>query len=77
MVDDRLQTLTSVFVNKGYDAVTATQQAYAQIKNIVRDNAYIMAFNDAFLVLSVSLFVGAVLVWLCRQTRAVPGAAAH
>src|SRR6266404_4732374 len=77
LVADRVQALTTVFVNKGYDSVTATQQAYAQIKNVVRENAYIMAFNDAFLVVAVSLLAGAVLVWLCHQAKAVPGAVAH
>jgi NhaP-type Na+/H+ and K+/H+ antiporter len=43
----------------------------------VRENAYIMAFNDAFLVVAVSLLAGAVLVWLCHQAKAVPGAVAH
>jgi len=62
---------------EGYDSVTATQQAYAQIKNVVRENAYIMAFNDAFLVVAGSLLAGAVLVWLCHQAKAVPGAVAH
>ena len=77
LVADRVQALTAVFVNKGYDSVTATQQAYAQIKNVVRENAYIMAFNDAFLVVAGSLLAGAVLVWLCHQAKAVPGAVAH
>ena len=77
LVTDRVQALTTVFVNKGYDSVTATQQAYAQIKNVVRENAYIMAFNDAFLVVAGSLLAGAVLVWLCHQAKAVSGAVAH
>ena len=77
LVADHVQALTTVFVNKGYDSVTATQQAYAQIKNVVRENAYIMAFNDAFLVVAGSLLAGAVLVWLCHQAKAVPGAVAH
>jgi DHA2 family multidrug resistance protein len=77
LVTDRVQALSTVFVKKGYDSVTATQQAYAQIKNVVREDAYIMAFNDAFLVVAGSLLAGAVLVWLCHQAKAVPGAVAH
>jgi DHA2 family multidrug resistance protein len=61
-------------VSRGYDFTTATQQAYAQIKNIVRREAYVMAFDDAFLVVGVALLVVAVLVWFCR--RKAPGAAA-
>jgi len=77
VVADRLQALSAVFVDKGYDAVTATQQAYAQIKNSVRENAYIMAFSDAFLVVSALLLAGAVIVWFCHRTKAVPGAVAR
>jgi DHA2 family multidrug resistance protein len=77
VVADRVQALTTAFVNKGYDSVTATQQAYAQIKNIVRENAYIMAFSDAFLVVGALLLAGAALVWLCHQTRPTAGSVAH
>jgi hypothetical protein len=65
-----------VFANKGYDSVTATQRAYAQIKNVVREKTYLMACNDAFLAVAVSLLAGAVLVWLCHRAKAVPGAVA-
>jgi len=33
---------------KGYDPVTATKGAYSQMKNVVRREAYLMAFNRAF-----------------------------
>ncbi|HEX6566318.1 MAG TPA: DHA2 family efflux MFS transporter permease subunit [Chthoniobacterales bacterium] len=69
LVEDRIQALTTAFVNKGYDTVTATQQAYAQIKNIVRENAYVMAFSDAFLAVAAALVAGALLVWFCRPVR--------
>jgi DHA2 family multidrug resistance protein len=77
VVQDRVDSLTAVFVNKGYDAVTATQQAYGEIKNVVRENAYIMAFRDAFLVPGISLLIGAALVSLCRQTKPAAGSVAH
>jgi hypothetical protein len=57
--------------------VTATQRAHAQIKNMVRGNAYMMAFSDAFVVVSALLLAGAVLVWLCYRAKAVPGTIAH
>jgi len=77
VVQDRVTYLSTIFVNKGYDAVTATQQAYGQIKDVVRREAYIMAFDDAFLIVGVSLLIAAVLVWFCRQTTAKEGAVAH
>jgi DHA2 family multidrug resistance protein len=67
-VQNRVEQITSVFTAKGYDPVTATKDAYAQLKNVVRREAYVMAFNDAFLVVTIALLVGAVLVWLCQKT---------
>jgi len=43
----------------------------------VRRDANIMAFNDAFLFIGVSLLLGAVLVWFCKKTVAKGGAPAH
>jgi DHA2 family multidrug resistance protein len=77
VVQARLQTLTDAFVSRGYDLTTATQQAYAQIKNIVRREAYVMAFDDAFLVVGVSLLVATTLVWFCRKKKGRDAAAAH
>lgn len=77
VVQDRLNDLSVAFVNKGHDAVIATQQAYGQLKNIVRREAYVMAFNDAFLIVGISLLIAAVLVWLCQKTTAKAGMAAH
>jgi MFS transporter, DHA2 family, multidrug resistance protein len=67
-VHERVQALAATFVNKGYETVTATQQAYGHIKDIVRRDAYIMAFDDAFLIVGISLLIGAILVWFCRKT---------
>ena len=67
IVQSRLQILTDAFVNKGYDLATSTQQASAQVKNIVRREAYVMAFDDAFLVVGISLLIAATLVWFCRK----------
>jgi len=77
VVHERVQSLAANFMSKGYDAVTAKQQAYSQVGAIVRRDAYIMAFGDAFLVVAVSLIICAVLVCLCRKTTAKEGAVAH
>ena len=67
-VQDRISQISSTFTAKGYDPVTATKSAYAQLKQLVRREAYVMAFNDAFLVVMVALLIGAILVWLCHKT---------
>jgi MFS transporter, DHA2 family, multidrug resistance protein len=56
-------------VAKGYEPATATNSAYAQLKLLVRREAYVMAFNDAFLVVMVALLIGAFLVWFCHGQR--------
>jgi len=77
VVQDRLSQISSIFTAKGYDPVTATKSAYAQLKQLLRREAYVMAFNDAFLVVMVALLIGALLVWLCRKTTIKQRLAAH
>jgi uncharacterized membrane protein len=36
-----------------------------------------MAFDDAFLIVGISLLIGAVLVWFCQKTSARAGVVAH
>ena len=70
----RLATVQASFEAKGFDAATALTQAYGSIKQLVRREANIMAFNDAFMLVGVSLLISAGLVWFCQRPK--PGAAA-
>jgi MFS transporter, DHA2 family, multidrug resistance protein len=65
----RLEDLTNRFVSQGLDSVTATNQAYKAIDNIVRRESYVMAFNDCFLVIGICLLAGGALVWLCQRPQ--------
>lgn len=76
-VQDRVNFLTQQFQTAGYDPVDAMNKAYALLKEIVRREAYVMAFNDAFLTVSIALLSASVLVWLCRKTIAKEGSVAH
>ena len=69
--------MTQSFVNKGFDSATALNQAYGAIKGVVRREALVMAYNDAFLFVGLGLALGAGLIWFCRPARAKAGAAAH
>ena len=73
----RLATITDEFIGKGFDAVTAGRQALASIKGLVRRDAFIMAFNDAFLLIAIALLVSAGAIWFCKKARPGEGAAAH
>ncbi len=48
----RVASLQQSFMTKGFGPVTALQQAYETIKGVVRRDAFIMAFNDAFFVIA-------------------------
>jgi len=72
----RLAAVQQSFVGKGFDPVTAKHQAYGAIKEIVRREANIMAFNDAFFIIGIGLLAGAALVWLCKKPGPESGMAA-
>ena len=62
----RVAALQQSLVSKGFDQVAALQQAYRTIQSVVRRDAFIMAFNDAFLVIAIVLLVAAIAIWFCR-----------
>lgn len=63
----RLAAERQRFITEGFDPITALDQAYHVIKSIVQREAFIMAYNDAFLVVGVGLLLSAVLVWICKR----------
>jgi DHA2 family multidrug resistance protein len=67
VVQARLAAMQQNFISKGADPVVALNQAYSAMKSIVRRDAFIMAFNDAFLVIAISLLVAAAAIWLCKK----------
>jgi len=69
----RLTAIQGDFVNKGFDATTALKQSYAVIKSLVTREAFVMAFNDAFLVISIALLVCAGAIWFCKSPGAEQG----
>jgi DHA2 family multidrug resistance protein len=72
----RMASLQQGFIAKGTDPVTAKREAYGTIKEIVRRDANIMAFNDAFLVIGIGLLAGGALVWCCKKPGPESGMAA-
>jgi len=63
----RVAALQQSFSSKGFDAATASKQAYGVIKSLVRRDAFIMAFNDAFFVIAIGLLVAGAAIWLCKK----------
>jgi len=75
----RLDQLTQSFVSSGVDPATAATRALAVIDRIVRREAYVMAYNDGFMIMAVFLFacVGALLFADKVKAPSGPGAGAH
>jgi DHA2 family multidrug resistance protein len=76
-VQARLASTTAQFMAKGFDHATAMSQAYRALKMAVRQSAYVMAYNDAFYIVGMSLLVGAILVWFCKKPALGAPAPAH
>jgi DHA2 family multidrug resistance protein len=66
----RIAMVQQSLIDKGFDAVTALKQTYAVIKSIMTKDAFVMAFNDAFLVVAVGLLIAAAAIWACKTPEA-------
>lgn len=74
----RLDQLTQAFQQRGgVDLATAQQRALAAIDRVVRQEAFVMAYNDCFYFIGMALFASAIAVLFFRKVRATGGAAAH
>jgi DHA2 family multidrug resistance protein len=74
-VQERLDQLTQAFMSRGIDAVTAANQALAAIDRIVRREAYVMAYNDAFWIVGLVLLGCIGVLWFADKTKSPGGAA--
>lgn len=70
---DRLALFQAGFASTGIDAVTATQKARAALDMTVRQQAYVMSFNDCFLVVSIGLVASSFLILSCRKVEGATG----
>ncbi|MBS0540391.1 MAG: DHA2 family efflux MFS transporter permease subunit [Proteobacteria bacterium] len=66
-VQDRLQGLTAMFIERGADVAHATQQGAALMAQQVRLNASVMAFSDSFWMLGVCILVSLVALLILRK----------
>jgi DHA2 family multidrug resistance protein len=71
----RLDTLAQNFASKGFDLATAQDMAVKALDNVVRRDSFVMAYNDAFLILGIALFACVAIVWLSKKVLGGAGAA--
>ncbi len=74
---ERIAALTQGFMARGAETITAGQQAFGALANLVRREAYVMAYADCFFILGGLLLAMLALVWFCRRPEASAGFAAH
>jgi len=73
----RIDQMTQYFISRGADLSTAQNQAIASISNIVRREAFIMAFNDCFYFIGLALLLSGVAILFFKKVKATGGAVAH
>ncbi|MCG9748695.1 DHA2 family efflux MFS transporter permease subunit [Shewanella sp. Isolate8] len=64
-----LQQSSQLFVQAGSDPVTAQAQAKAMLAKTMTQQAYIQAYNDVFLIISVLLMLAVVAVLMIRKPK--------
>lgn len=72
---ERLDQLTQGFIGAGIDPATAASQAIAAVDRIVRREAYVMAYNDAFWIIGMVLILCIGVVWFADKLKSPGGAA--
>lgn len=73
----RIDQMTQYFVSRGADLSTARNQAIKAIDNIVRREAFVMAFNDCFYFIGIALLLSGIAILFFKKVKATGGAVAH
>lgn len=73
-LQERLGYLTQYLIARGADTVHAQTQAMAMIDNLVRRESFVLAFNDAFMMLAVTLLFSCGAVMMLKKPDAAGSA---
>jgi DHA2 family multidrug resistance protein len=76
-MQQRLAQLSQYLVSQGRDLNTAQNQAIAMLANIVRREAYVMAFNDCFYFIGMALLLSGIAILFLQKVKASGGAVGH
>ena len=71
---ERLNQMTQYFVSRGADLSVAKDQAIKVIDNLVRREAYVMAFNDCFYFVGIALLLSGIAILGFKKVKAGAGA---
>jgi DHA2 family multidrug resistance protein len=75
--EQRMSLLTNGFVAKGYDLASAKQAALQVIGGILQTQALTMSYNDAFLLIGLSVVAVSPAIFLLRSRKKPAGGAAE
>ncbi|MEI6871679.1 MAG: EmrB/QacA family drug resistance transporter, partial [Verrucomicrobiota bacterium] len=73
----RMTELTTGFMQTGSDVTKATWQALLALQSGIRREAYVMAYEDCFLLLGAVLLLSITTIWCCKNSEAKPPGPAH
>jgi DHA2 family multidrug resistance protein len=74
---ERMNQMTQYFVSQGADLVTAQNQAMAAIANLVRREAYVMAYNDCFYFIACALLLSGLAIMFLKKVKAGGAGGGH
>jgi DHA2 family multidrug resistance protein len=77
VTQSRLDALAQDFVARGADAAAAAEMALRALDRVLRRESFVMAYNDAFLVLGVSLLACLLFVWMGKRVVGGAGGGSH
>lgn len=77
VTQQRIEQLTQSFINRLSNPILAYDQAIAALDNLVRREAFVMAFNDGFYFVGIALLVSGMTLLFCKKVKPSAGAAAH
>lgn len=77
IAQERINQYTQFFVSRGSDLATAQSQAIAALGNVVRREAYVMAFNDCFYFIACALLVSGLAALFFKKSKASGGGVSH
>ncbi|MBD2439335.1 DHA2 family efflux MFS transporter permease subunit [Nostoc sp. FACHB-110] len=73
----RIDQMTQYFVSRGADLTTAQNQAISSISNVVRREAFVMAFNDCFYFIGLALLLSGIAIIFIKKVKTTGATAAH
>ena len=73
----RIEQMTQYFAGRGIDLETAKTQAIAAIDSVVRREAFVMAFNDCFYFIGITLLLSGIAILFFKKAKPTGGAVAH